>query len=217
MEQRGEMLVHHVDQGTPEWLQARAGIPTASEFDAIITPLFKPRAGDGVETYLSKKLAERWLGRPLVSFFGGSMEQGTLKEEEAAPTFELLTDQRIEHVGFVTTLDGRTGCSPDGLLDGGGLEIKCPEAHTHCGYLLRGVLPKEYGAQVHGSMLVTGAKWWKFMSYQRGFPPLIITVKRDEEIIDAMREAIEAFNIRLEKSFQQLIELNGGMPERIAA
>jgi hypothetical protein len=36
------MITHDVTQGSPEWLEARLGIPTASEFDKIITPTGKP-------------------------------------------------------------------------------------------------------------------------------------------------------------------------------
>lgn len=209
------MKKHDVEQGTAEWLKMRAGIPTASEFDAIITPLWKPRTGEGVESYLAKKLAERWLGAPLPSFGGGALEQGKIREEEAIPFFELDQGLTVERVGFVTTDDGRAGCSPDGMLRYGivgeiGIEIKCPEAHTHVGYLLRGELPKDYAAQVHGSMWVTGAAYWRFMSYRRGFPALLITVPRNEEICDAIGRAVDAFNMRLDKAFDLLDGLEKG-------
>jgi hypothetical protein len=32
------MIILDLEQGTPEWLQARLGIPTASNFGNIITP-----------------------------------------------------------------------------------------------------------------------------------------------------------------------------------
>jgi hypothetical protein len=204
------MIVHRMPQNSPEWFEVRAGVVTASEFDSIITPLWKPRTGEGVETYLAKKLAERWLGRPLMTFSGGSMEQGTVREEEALPAYQFLTQESVERVGFITTDDGKSGCSPDGLLEVGGVEIKCPEPHTHCSYLLAGVLPKAYAAQVHGAMFVTGAPFWKFMSYHRAFPPLILHVPRDEAIVDAIRETVGAFNEKLEAAYARIVELNDG-------
>jgi hypothetical protein len=51
-----------VVQGSADWLQVRAGIPTCSEFDALISPLGKIRTGEGPQTYLARKLAEKWIG-----------------------------------------------------------------------------------------------------------------------------------------------------------
>jgi len=208
------MTIHDVVQGTPEWFQARVGIPTASEFDALITPLWKVRSGEGVESYLSRKLAERWRGEPLPSFGGGATEQGSIREDEAIPWYEFEYGQTIQRVGFVTTDDGKIGCSPDGMFaDGSGIEVKCPECPTHVKYLLDGDIPKQYAAQVQGSMFVTGATSWRFLSYCRGFPPLVLSVKRDDEAQMALSRAIDEFNDRLDAAYKRLIEINGGPPK----
>jgi hypothetical protein len=204
-----------VKQGTLEWLNARAGIVTASEMDNLVTPLWKIKAGDAVDSYLYRKLAEKWRGEALPAFSGsGAMEQGSIKEEEAIPWYEFDHDVVVERVGLITTDDGRIGCSPDGLLPGGGMEVKCPEVHTHVRYLLGGELPKDYRAQVQGCMLVTGAQWWKFLSYSRGMPQLLLTIERNEEAQQALRQAIDAFNRRLDECYARLVEINGGPPRR---
>lgn len=208
-------IIYGMAQGGDEWLKARAGIPTASEFDAIISPEWKARTGAGVATYLSRKLAERWLGKPIIGFSGGSMEQGKLKEEEAIPAYEFLTDQKIERVGFVTTADGRVGCSPDGLIgDDGGFELKCPEPHTHVGYLIAGVLPKDYYGQVYGGMFVTGRSYWVLNSYCRGFPSFTIRTERDDKVMEAIRSALFSFNERLAVAYDLMVQMNDGEPER---
>lgn len=203
-------------QNSVDWMIARSGVVTASELDSLISPLWKARTGDGVNTYLARKLAEQWLGGPLPSVRGVfDMDQGKILEEEAKPFYTLTTGEEIQTVAFITDDAGRIGCSPDGLIgDDGGVEIKCPRVETHIGYLLDGELPKEYAAQVHGSMYVTGRPWWKFMSYRRNFPPLILTIERDEEIIGKIHDAVESFLERLEKSMNRLIELNGDLPRR---
>lgn len=215
------MKVCQVEPRTVAWNKLRAGIPTASEFDALVTPEFKIKTGEGPQTYLSKKLAEKWLGGPLFTAGGAfAMEQGTILEDEAIPWYELEfnTDvQRGPWAGFIMTDNGRAGCSPDGVfglrtVDGidqieGGIEIKCPEAHTHTGYLLRCAVPKDYLAQVHFSMFVTGAAWWKFLSYRRGFPALVLTVQRDEKIQAQIALALEAFNIAMDAGFEKLQNL----------
>lgn len=199
-------------QGSEEWLQARLGIVTASELDALITPLWKARTGAGVDTYLAKKIAEKWRGSPLVTYHGGAMEQGSIREDEAVARYELDNDLTIRRVGFVLADDGLMGCSPDGLLDDSGIEIKCPEPHTHVGYLLGGELPAEYRAQVFGGMFVTGLPRWRFMSYCRGFPSLVLTVESDPKVMAAIADAVAAFMVRFDKALRAIEDLNGGWP-----
>jgi len=57
------MKVWQVQQGTQEWLRVRAGIPTASAFDSIVTPSGKP--SKSAERYMYTLLAERLMGHPV--------------------------------------------------------------------------------------------------------------------------------------------------------
>ncbi len=210
------MKIHPASQGTPEWLEARMGVPTASEMDKLVSPLGKVREGKGVESYVALKLAEKWRGYPLPSFSGGAAEQGSLRESDAIPWLEMHLQTDVRRVGFITTDDGNCGCSPDGLLpDGSGLEVKCPQANTHVGYILDGTIPDEYVAQVQTGIYVTGAKSWTFLSYSPGFPSLLLVVKPDPKIQDAIARAVADFSARLAEGWARLIELNDGRePER---
>lgn len=188
------MITHSCTQGSPEWLALRRGIPTASEFDALISPEWKIRTGQGPETYLYRKIAEKILGFSSNDASSFSMGQGVILEQEAIPFYSFTEDVRIERVGFCTTDDGRVGCSPDGLIGpSGGIEVKCPQPDTHLKYLMEGELPKEYRAQVHGSMYVTGRALWTFLSYSRQFPALIVHVERDDTIQSAIHDALTKF------------------------
>ena len=195
---------------------ARSGVITASEIDALISPLWKIRTGEGVLTYLAQKLAEQWIGGPLPSVQGVfDMDQGKMLEDEARPFYTLTTGEEVTPVGFITSDDGRIGCSPDGLIgETSGVEIKCPKMETHIRYLLAGELPKEYAAQVHFSMYVTGRATWNFMSYRRNFPPLILKVEREEKIMAAFDDALADFLPRLESAMDKLTRLNGGLPNQ---
>lgn len=208
------MKIHReFTQRSVEWMNARAGIPTASEFDNLVSPTFEIRKGEMPRTYLAKKLAEKWLGGGLAGFNTFDMDQGRILEEQAIPFYELTYEEKIEQVGLITTDDGRVACSPDGLFDDGtGIEIKCPLPQTHCGYLMANVLPKEYAAQVHGSMFVADAPSWKFFSYCRNFPPFMLTIERDEEIQEAIQVAVHDFLVLLDMGFERLCDLNGGPP-----
>jgi hypothetical protein len=215
------MIVHtEYQQGSLEWLIARAGVPTASEFDNLVTPEFKIRTGEMPQTYLATKLAEAWLQGPLPGAGGSgfgtfAMEQGNVLEDEAKPWYELEYSQTITRVGFCTTDDGRIGCSPDGLIgEDSGIEIKCPEPTAHVKYLLAGDLPKQYRAQVQGCMFVTGRPSWKFVSYRRGFPKLVLTIERNQEAQDTLQIVLDDFIASFSEQFAKIVERNGGLPPK---
>ncbi len=202
------MKIHDCQQGTLEWTKLHFGIPTASGLDNLLTPEFELRKGEMPKTYVYKKVAEKLQGRPLIDLSASSfmLEQGMIIESEARPWFELEYEKKVLQVGFITTDDGRFGCSPDGLIEGEdcGLEIKSPAAHTHVKYLVNGALPKEYAAQVLGSMFVTGFKRWMFVSYRRGFPSLVLEIQRDEKAMAAIANAIDSFHAEFDRAMQRI-------------
>jgi len=69
---------------------------------------------------------------------------------------------------------------------------------------MEGKLPKDYAAQVHGSLYVTGRKWWWFLSYSRQFTPFLIRVERDEEIQMAIGKAIRIFNYNFHGKLEKI-------------
>lgn len=210
---RMKVLPH--PQGSVEWLQGRAGLPTASEFDQLVDSKWEVRTGAMPKSYLARKLAEKWTGGPLQGFGSWATEQGSILESEAIPWFELEYGQQVQRVGLITTDDGRIGCSPDGLIgEDSGIEIKCANIETAIGYLLAGAVPKEYLPQIFGAMLVTGRPTWKFLSYRRLLPALLITVERDEKIIAALSEALRVFLEKFDAAWTRLCDMNGGPPPK---
>lgn len=209
------MKILNVQQQSVEWLTARAGVVTASEIDALISPLWEIRKGKGVTTYLAQKLAERWVGGPIATAMTLQMEDGKILEEEAIPAYSFDFNQDVQRVGFITDDSGQIGCSPDGLLGvDSGIEIKCPMIHTHVKYLLADELPAEYAAQVQFSLYVTGRKFWRFMSYSRRMPSLVKTIEPDPKAQAAFAEAVPAFLDKLQSAWLRLCDLNGGEPQR---
>ena len=57
------MIEHPARQGTDEWIHARLGIPTASQFDKILTPA-KMELSSQATDYMHKLLAEMATGCP---------------------------------------------------------------------------------------------------------------------------------------------------------
>ncbi len=202
------MKIHDCEQMTLEWIRLHFGIPTAACLDQLLTPEFELRKGEMPKTLLYKKVAEKIQDRPIIDLDKSSfmMEQGMILEEEARPWYSLEYDKRIKQVGFITSDDGRIGCSPDGLIEGEdcGIEIKCHAAYTHCKYLCMGVLPKEYVAQVYGSMFVTGFKKWIFVSYRRGFPALVLEIQRDEKAMLMIEAAVECFHKDFDRAMERI-------------
>ena len=201
-----------LEQYSPRWFALHIGKVTASHFKHIMTSDFELRKGETVRSFMHLKLAETWRGQlqdPTATSF--AMDQGILLEDEAAPWFELEYDCSLARVGFIES--GRLGCSPDRMRsDDHGWECKCPQAKTHVGYLLEGRVPLDYVTQVHGSIFVSGAKRWDFVSYRRGFPALVITVERDEAIMAKIVATLDSFFAMFDTAMARLKELN--KPER---
>lgn len=187
------MIVLDVEQGTQEWLAARCGIPTASNFDCILTAKGEP--SKQAQKYLYKLAGERVSGKPEDTYQNAAMTRGIEMEAEAADLYEIMFDVKAEQVGICYADERKLyACSPDRLIGAdGGLEIKCPQIHTHVGYLIDGVLPTEYFQQVQGELHVTGREWFDFMSYYPGLKPLIVRVHRDEPFLKRLGPALNGF------------------------
>jgi hypothetical protein len=199
------MKVIDCKQGSTEWSLARLGVVTASEVDSLVTPLWKTRTGEGVETYRYLKLAEKLVGYmpPDVGTF--AMAQGNVVETIARPWYAFEYNVNVETPGFCVSDDGRIGCSPDGLVgEDCGLEIKSPQPPQHLKYLVGEVVPPQYLAQVHFSMLVTNRPKWVFVSYSRHFPPLVVNVERDPKIDAALQSALAEFFEKFDAIYAKL-------------
>jgi hypothetical protein len=168
-------------QGSVEWFNARRGIPTASRFDKIISPV-QGKASTTQEKFINELIAESLLPTHEENkFVSADMEAGMKLEAEARCAYELgFATEKVIEAGFCVASCGLFGGSPDALVgENGGVEIKCPMANTHIGYVRGGVLPNDYKCQVHGHLVVSGRKWWDFFSYHRGLDPFHVRVVPD--------------------------------------
>ncbi len=192
------MKIIQCEQGTSEWFQARCGIPSASNFDKIVTSKGDP--SKQAEKYMFKLAGERITGTQEEMFQNTAMARGCELEAEARSFYELTNDVKVEQVGFCMTDDSKIGCSPDGLVgDDGLIEIKCPSMAVHVGYLLDGVVPTDYFQQTQGQLFVTGRKWLDFISYYPAMRPLLVRVERDEGFIKKLETELKVFCERLEE------------------
>jgi len=200
------MIILDVVQNSPEWFEARMGIPTASSFDKIITSTGKPSTQ--AKSYMNKLLAE-WLTGESDSIKQNEwMERGHELEGQARSLYGFLNDCEPKQVGLIYKDDRKlVSCSPDSLLDDKGHEIKCPAPHTHVEYLLADKLPTKYKIQVQGSMYVTGLDKWVFQSFHPTMPSLILEVGRDEKLIKSIDEGLNNFIDEMLEKREQLKQL----------
>lgn len=158
-------------QGTDEWKAARAGIATASSFDAVMAKIASGEAATR-RNYRVRLVVERLTGRPLEGgFTSAAIRQGHEREPDARAAYETHTKRFVSEVGLC--LHDRLECaaSPDGLVgDDGGVEIKCPELSAHLDYFNRKDEPPEYRPQIQGNLWITGRAWWDFVSFNPDFP-----------------------------------------------
>jgi putative phage-type endonuclease len=181
------MRIINVPQRSPEWFAARLGVPSASNFAKVITPGGK--RSTQVEGYLNRLVADIITGRSEQQEPSEAMQRGTELEPEARAYYELIAGP-VEEVGFCIHDDG-FGCSPDGVVGEGLLEIKSPLAHTQIEYLREGVIPSTYIPQVQGQMLVMDKPWCDFLSYHPDMKPLLVRVNRDEQYCSLLHQALK--------------------------
>lgn len=190
------MIVHDFPQGSPEWLNARLGVCSASNMHRVVTDagkLRKAKSGDGLaqgaQTYMHELLTEWILGMPVHAEANQFMQRGTELEEEAAAWYSWENDCPLTKCGFITTDCGQVGASPDRLIgDAGILEIKCPSAVQHVANLL--CMTDEYDVQVQTQLYVTGRDYADLLSYSPTIPSVVKRIEKNAEFQANLHESL---------------------------
>lgn len=187
-----------VVQGSEDWLRARMGRPTASEFDRIITAKkWEPTSGAARRSYQVRLLTELILDCPLDDAVTPAMIHGTDFEAKTKAAYEMLHGVDIEPCGFCTNDDGTVGASPDGFVGSEGMvECKSPfKPEIHCGYLLNPqTLADQYWIQAQAQLYICdGRKWTDLISYFGGMPMVTIRVTPHAEFQQKLDVALRSF------------------------
>lgn len=213
VERLDKMIAIDVQQNTPEWMDVRRGIPTASKFSNILTNTGKKPSANVVNGYLHQLVAESY---DAYEGWGGNKftERGHEIEPQAARAYEFVHDVEVTEVGFVLSDCKRFGCSPDRLVgENGGVEIKCKDGKAHVSMLLGDKLPTEHKSQVYGTLFLTGRDYWDFFAYHPKMTPLVVRVEAtDQEYIDWR----DSFETELGKFLEKLDSMKakiGGLTE----
>jgi hypothetical protein len=191
--------IHNVEQGTPEWLALRAGLPTASMFEAIVGKRKDGKYKDARQTYLYTLAGQRITGRIVEKWGGGPLLRGHEMEDEARKFYVLQSDLAVTKVGFVTNATWRAGASPDSFVNSAGmLELKTKEPHLLIECLEADEVPAEHIAQCQGQLAITGREWVDFCAYWPGMPPFIKRLERDNAYLAKLRVEVDQFNDELD-------------------
>ena len=199
-----------MEQRTDAWFQARLGRVTASR---VADVLAKIKTGEAAvrKNYKMELVVQRLTGQQPESFTNAAMEWGTATEPQARMAYEAHTGSFVEEKGFVDhpTIEW-FGCSPDGVVGEGLIEIKCPNTATHIETIIDEKAPSKYIPQMQCQMAVTGAKWCDFVSFDPRVPEelqlFVVRVDRDQEYIDQMEVEVKQFLDEVNELFISLKE-----------
>jgi putative phage-type endonuclease len=199
-----------IEQGTAEWHLSRLGKVTASRVADVMS---KGKSGESAsrKNYRTELVVQRLTGLPGESFTNAAMEWGTLTEPKARVAYEAELGVFVSQIAFVDHPSIiNFGCSPDGLIDDGLIEIKCPNSNTHIESLTDGKAPSKYIPQMQSQMACTGAKWCDFVSFDPRLPDdlqlFVVRLERDEEYIKAMEAEVQKFLSEVDEMFKNLKE-----------
>ena len=186
------MKILDLEQGSPEWFQARCGYATASNFSAVLAK----GQGKTRQSYLLRVAAETLTGKPVETYSNGHMERGKEQEVDARSEYERIKQVMVQEVGLILHDEIKVAASPDFLVgDEGGGEIKSVIPTVQLETIRSGGYPSEHKAQIQGNLWISERQWWDFISWSPDLPaPLnvyIFHVERDEEYIANLeKEAI---------------------------
>jgi hypothetical protein len=207
------MIHHRVEQGSGEWMKLRIGKPTASNFHKIVTPL--GRISKQSRKYAYVLIAERLLNESFDSLETiEHIARGKELEPAAARMYEFQENIQTEKAGLFTTDDGRIGASPDRLLldKPGAVELKCPTAPVHVGYLIEG-FELDYIPQVQGLALVGEFEFVDRFAYYPSWPPVLTRTYRDEGYIKTLSDALNEFCDLKDELLERVLKM-GSFDER---
>lgn len=201
------------DQGSEEWLAARAGKLSASRFPGLMTTLKSGKPAQSYTNVVWDAAIERLTGRKMETFQSGAMARGIELEPLAREAYEDHYLVSVDEVPFVVHQDYEfISCSPDGLVGDDGLaEFKCLTAANHGLALLTGKHAKDYYWQAMGQMWVTGRAWCDVVAFHPEYPPelqlAIVHLERDEEAIERLEATCILANQDIEDILAQLHEI----------
>lgn len=197
------------EQRTGAWFSARTGKLTASRMADAMAFLKGGKPAAARTKYMMEMVAERLTDCIAPHYITADMQWGIDQEIPARQEYSLRTGRLVQPCFFFDHFDIENfGASPDGLVEDGLIETKCPRTSTHVGWIADGVVPEEHKPQMLAQMACTGRTWCDFVSYDPRIPNdnrlFIVRFVPDRAEIEAVEEAARKFLSEAEALFELL-------------
>jgi exodeoxyribonuclease (lambda-induced) len=194
-------------QGSPEWLQERRGLITASRFRDALDVTAKGAPSAKAKLYAQDLARERCGGTVFGPYVNAQMRYGTEQESLARIAYEIERGVLVTEVGFFKDDDERFGISTDGLVDDdGAIEIKTIASSD---VLFTVLVEKDYSSFVHqicGNHWLLARQWVDLVLWTPDLPRKmhVIRFERDETMIELMEAKLIDFSREVDALTDQL-------------
>jgi hypothetical protein len=174
-----------IEQGSAEWHALRYGKVGGSTLEKVMANEGKPVIGNAIYNELLAARLESFVYEE--GFKSEAMERGNRLEPLARLAFEDLFGVEVIQIGWAEKSDF-IGISPDGLIGSNqAIEIKCPSANTHVGYMRNPISMVEYYLWqcVMYFVVFEDLEVLNFVSYRPEnvvCPLLVQTINKDTEV-----------------------------------
>ena len=203
------MIIHNIEQRSEAWFAEKAGKVTGTRFKSLMMA----EATQGYKDLVDDITCELITGKMEETYSNADMEKGIETEPMARAEYESIFETEVKTVGFITPDEdtkyfGWIGISPDGIIEPGMVEIKCPKNKTQLRYIEANRLPLEYVKQVQGQLFVTGLDYCDFMSYVENMKPFIIRVFPDKELFEEFEKRLDKIIVQIENKIETYNKYN---------
>ncbi len=194
------MQILNLEQGSQEWLQARAGVITGTRLKDVMAKKWTKARDELIYELIAEKIA------PIPEKYkSDAMQRGSVVEDIAKEYYK----ESVVNVGMIKKHDW-LGLSPDGIVADTNtttndirkaVEIKCPEPKAFVRYMIQNKIPDEYKWQVVMYFIVIDTLQeldfiiYNPEIYDENYRMHIINIKRSDlqEEIDKADEALKEF------------------------
>ncbi|MDT8871566.1 lambda exonuclease family protein [Komagataeibacter rhaeticus] len=199
-----------LEQGTPEWIQARCGILTASVIGILVTSAGKIANNDKVRRLAADLLFQRITGVVEEIPQSYSMQRGHEDEIEAKIAYAGKIAP-VKEIGFMVEdcWGFKIGYSPDGLVgDDGLLECKSRAHGLQFQVICSREVPTEHMAQIQTGLMVSGREWLDYISFPAygGGKMMVKRVYPDAAYQALLIDAATQFETRLAEQHAEYLE-----------
>lgn len=214
------LIEHHAPQGSEAWLASRRGVITGSRAKDARDFKRNGESSDKRNGYAMDTARERVGGTVPSVFQNAAMRVGHEEEPFAAIAYFAETGMQLEEVGFITTPDGKFGCSLDRrVLDAkAAIEIKTMVSSAT---LFRAVVDgdvSDYRDQCLFALWMLSLDWIDLCLWSPDLPKQlhVVHIARDENELQRFEDDMLAFE-RLVSQYEAKLRaaMDVGGPEPV--